>query len=71
MNSYLQGLITGAVLGSSLFFFIGSSPAPYYDIDDVMKKVKNIEDDVSWIRTYGVECDGGDVDRVNYSVDCD
>ena len=36
-----------------------------------MKKVKNIEDDVSWIRTYGVECDGGDVDRVNYSVDCD
>ena len=40
MNSYLQGLITGAVLGSSLFFFIGSSPASYYDIDDVMKKVE-------------------------------
>ena len=77
MNSYLQGLLTGAVLCSSLFLFIGSAPASYYSIDDVMSVVEDIQSDVSRMKRWGVECnggsvecDGGDVDRVNYGVDC-
>jgi hypothetical protein len=77
MNSYLQGLLTGTVLCSSLFLFIGSAPASYYSIDDVMGIVEDIESDVSHMKRWGVECDGGsvrcnggNVDEVNYGVEC-
>ena len=48
MKSYLQGLITGAVLVFSFMVLIGST---YYDIDDVMSKLDDIESNVSSIKS--------------------
>ena len=63
MKKYTIGLITGALLAVSAMMFMGAQYTTY-DIDDVYRKVKNIEydvsnikSDVSWMKLYGVECD--------------
>ena len=61
MKKYTIGLITGALLAISAMMFMGAQYTNY-DIDDVYRKVENIENDVSWIKLYGVECDGGSVE---------
>jgi len=65
MKKYTIGLITGALLAVSAMMFMGAQyTTATYDIDDVYRKVKNIEydvsnikSDVSWMKLYGVECD--------------
>ena len=65
MKKYTIGLITGALLAVSVMMFMGAQyTTATYDIDDVYRKVKNIEydvsnikSDVSWMKLYGVECD--------------
>ena len=57
MKQYIMGLITGASLIVCVFVFMGN--APYYDIDDVYKKVSKVEKEVKKISRslrYGVDC---------------
>ena len=77
MNSYLKGFITGVCVVLSCVVFMGSS---LWDLDDIYYAVDDLESNISDIQykldniestlSYGIECDGGDIDRVNYGVDC-
>ena len=67
MKSYLHGLITGAVLVFAFMVLIGGT---YYDVDDVMRKLRNIESDVSSIAS-DVSSIRSDVSTMSYyGVDC-
>ena len=48
MKSYTQGLITGGVFVFAFMVLMGST---YYDNDDLMRKLKSIESDVSSIKS--------------------
>jgi hypothetical protein len=62
MKPYIQGLITGILLTVSAMMFMGAQDprldriAIMYDNDDIMRKLKKIERNVSWMKINGVEC---------------
>jgi len=63
MKSYIQGLITGSVLVFGFMVLTASNSDAYYDTDDLMTKLNeieyklsDIESDVSNIKSFGVDC---------------
>ena len=63
MKSYIQGFITGSVLIFGFMVLTASNSDAYYDTDDIMTKLDNIqynlseiESDVSNIKSFGVDC---------------
>ena len=50
MKSYIQGLITGAVLVFGFMVLTGSNSNALYDTDDIYKKLKTIEINISTIK---------------------
>ena len=62
MKSYIQGLITGVILGLSALMFMGSQFSGFKNINDVYSLVVQIQKDIEYIKKWGVECNGGSVD---------
>ena len=62
MKSYVQGLITGLILGISALMFMGSQFSGFKNINDVYSLVVQIHKDIEYIKKWGVECNGGSVD---------
>ena len=63
MKSYIQGLITGSVLVFGFMVLTASNSDAYYDTDDLMTKLNEIEynvddikSDVRHIKRNGVDC---------------
>ena len=63
MKSYIQGLITGSVLVFGFMVLTASNSDAYYDTDDLMTKLEDIEyklsdigSDVRRIKRNGVDC---------------
>jgi hypothetical protein len=63
MKSYIQGLITGSVLVFGFMVLTASNSDAYYDTDDLMTKLNeieykldDIESDVRGIKRNGVDC---------------
>ena len=71
MKTYLQGLITGILLGISSLMFIGSKFSGFKNINDVYSSIIEIQDDIDYIKKWGVECNGGSIDEIDSPVDCD
>jgi len=71
MKSYLQGLITGVLLALSSVMIMGSQFSGYKSINDVYSSITEIQNDIEYIKKWGVECNGGSIDDIDNPVECD
>ncbi len=64
MKTYLRGLLTGLIIGVSSILFMGSKFSGFKSINDVYDLMVTVQEDIEYIKKWGVECNGG-------SVECD
>ena len=64
MKTYFQGLLTGLIIGASSILFMGSKFGGFKSINDVYDLMVTVQEDLEYIKKWGVECNGG-------SVECD
>ena len=64
MRTYLRGLLTGLIIGASSILFMGSEFGGFKSINDVYDLMVTVQEDLEYIKKWGVECNGG-------SVECD
>ena len=64
MKTYFRGLLTGLIIGASSILFMGSKFGGFKSINDVYDLMVTVQEDLEYIKKWGVECYGG-------SVECD
>ena len=62
MKSYIQGLITGSVLVFGFMVLTASNEDAYWDTDDLMSKLNQMESDIRDIKR--------DISSIEDGVDC-
>ena len=77
MKQYLMGILTGSIMVTSIFFFMGQSKyslksweaRPEKSNDEIYSLLKDIQVDIK----DGINCEGGYVEYVTrgIKVDCD
>jgi hypothetical protein len=77
MKQYLMGILTGSIMVTSIFFFMGQSKyslksweaRPEKSNDEIFSLLKDIQVDIK----DGINCEGGYVEYVTrgIKVDCD
>ena len=77
MKQYLMGMLTGSIMVTSIFFFMGQTnynlksweARPEKSNDEIFSLLKDIQVDIK----DGINCDGGYVEYVTrgIKVDCD
>ena len=64
MKTYFRGLLTGLIIGASSILFMGSKFGGFKSINDVYDLMVTVQEDLEYIKKWGIECNGG-------SVECD
>ena len=77
MKQYLMGIMTGSIMATSIFFFMGQTnynlksweARPEKSNDEIFSLLKDIQVDIK----DGINCEGGYVEYVTrcIKVDCD
>ena len=61
MRTYLRGLLTGLIIGASSILFMGSKFGGFKSINDVYNLMVTVQEDLEYIKKWGVEFKGGSV----------
>jgi hypothetical protein len=58
MKSYFRGLISGVLLTLCSVMFMGAQFSGFKNINDVYTLIVDIQNDIEYIKKWGVECNG-------------
>ena len=61
----IKSILIGVFATTCLFLFIGQTSHTYYNSDDIMRKLKDIDGNLIYGMYYKIDCDNLD------DVDCD